>query len=128
MPVNKDNPNTWVKYKEKDCAQCIGTCCTMPVEVRAEDLINLQVMTIDDLSESKRKLVKRLKKEGVIQSYRESTELFMLTQKANGDCYFLDTKTRLCTVYERRPLVCRRFPQLAGNKLGYCPKILKKNG
>jgi Fe-S-cluster containining protein len=125
MPVNKDLPSTWVKYKSSQCQKCIGTCCTMPVEVKIEDLICLGVIHEDDAFESRGKLVKRLKKEGLIQSYRESTKLFMLTQKPNGDCYFLNSQTRLCTVYENRPQVCRQFPEKMGNRVGFCPLILK---
>lgn len=39
------------------------------------------------------KTAKRLKKEGLISSYREGTEFFMLTQKSNNDCY-LDSKNK----------------------------------
>lgn len=58
---------------------------------------------------------------GVISSYREGTDLFMLTQKANGDCYFLDLKTRFCTVYDKRPSTCRNFPAIQGTRQGFCP-------
>ncbi|MBX9765905.1 MAG: YkgJ family cysteine cluster protein, partial [Bdellovibrionales bacterium] len=40
-----------------------------------------------------------------------------------GDCYFLEAKTRRCTVYEKRPQVCRFFPERMGPKLGFCPQI-----
>jgi Fe-S-cluster containining protein len=125
MIVDKDKPSTWVKYKQSMCRDCIGTCCTMPVEIKIEDLLKLGRISEDDLHESRRKLVNRLKKEGLVQSYRESTQLFMLTAKPNGDCYFLDSKTRLCTAYENRPNVCRNFPTSMGNRLGFCPQIKK---
>ncbi len=97
----------------------------MPVEVKIDDLVYLGVITEDDIQISRRKLVARLKKQGIIQSYRESTQLFMITQKPNGDCYFLNSQSRLCTVYDRRPQVCRHFPEKMGNRIGYCPIILK---
>lgn len=121
MPVDKDDPRTWVKYKPSLCRSCKGTCCTMPVEIKIEDLVRLGVIHEDDIHESRRKLVNRLKKSGIIQSYREATGLFMITQKANGDCYFMDERTRLCTVYEKRPNTCRNFPVTQGNRLGHCP-------
>jgi uncharacterized protein len=121
MPVDKDDPRTWVKYKESDCRTCRGTCCTMPAEVKLEDFVRLGYVSEDECAS--KKLITRLKKEGVIQSYRSSTELFMLEQKSNGDCIFLDSKTRRCTVYAKRPLMCRNFPTLAGNRLGFCPKV-----
>jgi Fe-S-cluster containining protein len=95
----------------------------MPAEIKIEDLLRLGEITEDDLNLSRKKLASRLKKEGIIQSYRDSTGLFLLTQKANGDCLYLDSKTRRCTVYEKRPQMCRNFPTKAGNRLGHCPML-----
>ncbi len=93
----------------------------MPVEIRAQDLLRLNLVTEDEISNSLKKTAKRLKKEGVISTYRAGTDLFMLTQKANGDCYFLDERTRFCKVYENRPSTCRDFPAVMGTRTGYCP-------
>ena len=93
----------------------------MPVEIKSSDLVRLDLTDVDELENSIKKVAKRLKKEGVISSYREGTDLFMLTQKSNDDCYFLDSKTRLCTVYEKRPDTCRDFPTRVGPRIGSCP-------
>ena len=121
MGNNKDFPNLWRSYQAGLCTTCKGNCCTMPVEVKSSDLIRLGFVTIDEIQHSIKKTAKRLKKEGLIASYREGTDLFMLTQKSNDDCYFLDSKTRLCTVYDRRPDTCRDFPVRVGPRVGYCP-------
>ncbi len=92
----------------------------MPVEVKLADLIRLGLCSEDEAAGSVKKLSKRLIKEGYIVSYRQGTEFFMLSQKANRDCYFLDSKTRLCTVYEKRPDTCRQFPSI-GPRPGFCP-------
>jgi Fe-S-cluster containining protein len=123
MSVDKDKPQSWVKYKQSLCQTCIGTCCTMPVEVKIEDLVRLEKISADDVQMSRRKLVTRLKKDGLIISYREATQKFMLASRPNGDCLFLGTESRLCTVYAKRPDLCRSFPTLIGNRLGYCPAI-----
>jgi hypothetical protein len=120
MKTDKDKPWTWLKYREGLCNGCHGSCCTMPVEIKAKDLVRLGLATEDELSISTKKVAKRLIKEGVISSYRDGTGNFMLTQKANDDCYFLDLKNRLCTVYEKRPGVCREFPSI-GPRPGFCP-------
>lgn len=121
MSVDKDRPSTWKKYEAKNCTSCRANCCRMPVEIRLQDLIRLGLTDEDEASGSIRKLAKRLMKDGVIKSYREGTEFFMLTQKTNDDCYFLDSKTRLCTVYEKRPETCRDFPSIVGPRIGFCP-------
>jgi Fe-S-cluster containining protein len=125
MKVDKDKPWTWVRYREGLCQGCIGSCCMMPVEVKSEDLVRLGLATDFELEESTKKVFKRLKKEGILASYRDGTGLFMLTQRSNGDCFFLDAKTRLCTVYEKRPGVCRDFPARVGPRPRFCPSVKK---
>lgn len=115
-----DRPSTWRSYKKGMCDGCYGSCCTMPVEVRLQDLIRLELTSADEAAGSVKKLAKRLIREGLVVSYRQGTEFFMLAQKANRDCYFLDSKTRLCTVYEKRPDTCREFPSI-GPRPGFCP-------
>lgn len=114
-----DRPSAWKKYQAGLCEGCKAGCCTMPVEVKLSDLVRLGVASEDDALGSLKKLTKRLIKERVIVSYRQSTELFMLAQKANDDCMFLGAD-RLCTVYEKRPDTCRQFPSI-GPRPGYCP-------
>ncbi len=93
----------------------------MPVEVKVSDLLRLNLITQDEIDHSFKKMVKRLKKDKIISTYREGTELFMLSQKANDDCLFLDLKTRLCTVYDLRPDTCRDFPTHVGPRVSFCP-------
>ena len=121
MKVNKDLPSTWKKYDASFCTLCKAGCCTMPVEVKSEDLVRLKVISSDEINNSVKKAAKKLKKLGIISSYREGTDYFMLMQRPNGDCYFLDFKTRLCTVYESRPETCRNFPAVQGTRTGFCP-------
>ncbi len=120
MKTDKDKPWTWVRYREGLCNGCYGSCCTMPVEIKASDLVRLELASEDEVSASPKKVAKRLIKEGIISSYRETTGNFMLTQRSNDDCYYLHPQTRLCTVYEKRPGVCREFPSI-GPKPGFCP-------
>ena len=125
LKTDKDRPSTWRKYQLGQCTLCRGHCCAMPVEIKATDLIRLEVATKDEFLNSVKKTAKRLKKEGIILSYRDGTEFFMLSQKANDDCYFLDSLTRLCTVYENRPDTCRDFPSKVGPRVGFCPSETK---
>lgn len=100
----------------------------MPLEVRIDDLIRLGlVANIDPETASKRdlqRIAKDLQKSGIVKNYRESTGLFLMQDKLNGDCRYLD-EDRLCTAYEKRPSVCRQFPEKMGLRLGFCP-FLKK--
>ncbi|MCC7440962.1 MAG: YkgJ family cysteine cluster protein [Bdellovibrionales bacterium] len=123
--VNRDRPFTWVPYRLSNCASCKATCCTFPVEVSLPDLFRLGVTTEDEASFDLPTLVKRLKKAGIIQKFTPKTGIFVLTQKNGDDCFYLDSKTRLCTVYEQRPKVCRGFPETVGSRTGYCPYIPK---
>lgn len=125
MFLDKDRPSTWKKYDANFCTSCVANCCRMPVEIKISDLIRLGLTDEDEVLGSKRKLAKRLIKEGILKSYRDGTEYFMLTQRSNDDCYFLDPKTRLCSVYEKRPDTCRGFPSTLGPRIGFCPSQKK---
>ncbi len=121
LKVDKDRPSTWKPYDSTFCVSCQANCCAMPVEVKGSDLVRLKLVSDDELMNSVKKVAKKLKKSGVISSYRDGTDFFMLTQRPNGDCYFLDPKSRFCTVYENRPDTCREFPAKLGTRVGFCP-------
>ncbi len=114
-----DRPSSWVPYKSTNCASCRATCCRLPLEVRAPDLVRLGLATPDEANAPK-KLGKRLVREGVVRTFRASTGFFLLEQKPSGECRFLGPD-RLCTVYETRPDTCRDFPSLVGPRVGFCP-------
>ncbi len=112
-------PSGWVKYRSGLCEGCWSGCCTLPVEVSANDLIRLELITEEEAARSLKKVAQRLIREGIIQTFRAKTQLFILQQRQGRDCIYLDPKTRLCTVYEKRPNVCRSFPKI-GPRPGYC--------
>ena len=111
----------------------------MPVEVTAEDLIRLGLTGPEEIEDSPKRVAERLRRQGIIKNYREKSGLFMLEQKApkahnalkgsmqsgGNDCIFLDSESRLCSVYEKRPQVCRDFPERRGLRPGACPAIRK---
>lgn len=92
----------------------------MLLEVTSEDLVRIGLCTEDEVRTSPKKVFKRLRKDKIVMSYRDGTGLFMMQQRANGDCQFLHPTTRLCTIYERRPGVCRKFPSI-GPRPQFCP-------
>ncbi len=128
MPVSIDRPSTWVPFRSaKQCDGCFAGCCTLPVETSAADLMRLEVLTLDEAASSLKKAFRRLHREGIVRSYHASTGLFILEQRNGRDCVFLHPTTRRCTVYERRPEVCRRFPKI-GPRPGFCPETKMKKG
>ncbi|MBX3021794.1 MAG: YkgJ family cysteine cluster protein [Bdellovibrionales bacterium] len=118
--IDKDRPSSWVPFRASLCRGCNADCCAMLLEVTIGDLVRLGVCSQDEAQGSHKKLFKRLRREKIAMSYREGTGLFMLQSKSNGDCQFLNSTTRLCTVYEKRPDVCRKFPSI-GPRPTYCP-------
>lgn len=71
-----------------------------------------------------RRIAAQLKRLGIVRSYNAQARTFTLVQKSGGDCVFLDAN-RLCTIYDRRPSVCRSFPSNS-MRPGFCPGGLKK--
>ncbi len=117
--VDPDRPSTWKKYRSGLCDGCWAACCTLPVEVSKDDLVRLEVATIDEVQGSLKKLARRLTSQKIVRSFRATTGLFILEHSPAGECVFLG-KDRLCTVYDKRPDVCRRFPEI-GPRPGWCP-------
>lgn len=105
------------------CDGCWGGCCTLPLEASAYDLIRLGLTTEDEAAQSLKKLAKRLIKEGIVRAFQQNSGLFVIEQKYGRDCIFLG-EDRLCTVYEKRPEVCRKFPKI-GPRPGHCPAFKK---
>jgi uncharacterized protein len=66
------------------CAGC-GSCCHLVVEL---------VTGVDDVPEA---------------FVVEHSGVRCMDQRGNGACVALDSSTRLCTIYERRPKACRDF-------------------
>lgn len=120
MSADAQRPSTWRKYRSGLCDGCWSGCCTLPVEVSANDLVRLGVASEDEAALSLKDLARRLTRERIIQSFNAKTQIFVLAQRAGRDCLYLDEKTRLCTVYDRRPNVCRQFPKI-GPRPGFCP-------
>ncbi len=122
--IHLDRPSTWMKYRSGLCDGCWSGCCTLPVEVSAFDLIRLGLTDEYEAAASLKKVGKRLQSEGVIRDFSSKTQIFTLEQRQGRDCIYLHPQTRLCTVYEKRPEVCRKFPKI-GPRPGYCPSLRK---
>lgn len=115
----------WRKFKKGMCDSCIGLCCYMPVEVRIEDLYRMGVLTDFDRESSEREQMKAALAHPGVDRYTGSIEKFVLSQKMNNSCYFLDANGR-CTVYENRPDTCRNHPEI-GPKPGSCAYYPREN-
>ena len=114
-----DRTDTWIKYEKTMCHACASSCCTMPVETRLSDLIRLELVAEFERGEPPKNIAKRLMKDGVVERFNQKSGIFTLTRMGNNDCYFLDRKSRLCTVYDKRPDTCRNHPRI-GPRPGYC--------
>jgi hypothetical protein len=118
--IDAQRPSSWVKYKTGLCDGCVAGCCTLPVEVSAADLIRLELISEEEAAISLKQVAKKLTKQKLIQAFNPKSGIFVLDQRYGEDCVFLGRKDRLCTVYEKRPEVCRQFPKI-GPRPGYCP-------
>jgi Fe-S-cluster containining protein len=118
--MDLDRPSTWVKYRTGLCEGCWAGCCRMPVEVKAADLVRLGWADSFEIEEDEALVARKLIKEKRIRSYRASTGLFQLERRPDGSCHLLGEKN-LCSIYEKRPEVCRKFPTEMGNRPGFCP-------
>lgn len=93
----------------------------MPLEVSLPDLIRLGFVEPEEAIQDLTSIAKKLKKAKIIQRFHPKKMVFVIAQKKNKDCIFLD-QNRRCTVYSKRPEICRQFPKI-GPKPGFCPYI-----
>lgn len=120
-----DNTATWAKYSKKLCNRCSASCCSLPVEVKAADLIRMGLMDEFELQDELKQVARRLMKERLIEHFHAKSQTFTLARMASGDCIFLDGRSRRCSIYQQRPETCRNHPQV-GPRSGYCPFRQKK--
>jgi len=93
----------------------------MPLEVSVSDLIRLGFVSEVEAAQDLKQVALKLKKQKIIQKFMPRKLVFVIAQKKNKDCIFLDEKRR-CTVYLKRPEICRQFPHI-GPKPGFCPYL-----
>ncbi len=88
-----------------ECTQCGGCCSGEPgaVWVNSEEVLALaEHMQMDEAS-FRSKFVRKI------------DNRFSLVEYPDGDCIFLDPKSRGCLVYEARPIQCRTWPFWGSN-------------
>ena len=117
--ADPDNTGTWVKYTPKLCHHCAASCCSLPVEVQAGDLVRMGLMDEFSLQDDPKYIARRLMKERLVEHFHARTATFTLARRANGDCIYLDSHTRRCSIYATRPDTCRNHPRI-GPRAGYC--------
>jgi hypothetical protein len=119
--VDVDRCETWTRYRAGLCDSCQANCCTMPLEVRVRDLVRLGLVdAFEAENEDPARIAKRLQKAKLVERFNSKAEVFTMARRADGDCTYLDAKTRRCTVYDDRPDTCRMHPQQKSPRTGYC--------
>ncbi|GEM_PF-1558964 len=114
-----ENTGTWAKYTPKLCHHCAASCCSLPVEVQAGDLVRMGLIDEFSLQEDPKYIARRLIKERLVEHFHARTATFTLARRASGDCIYLDSQTRRCSIYTNRPDTCRNHPGI-GPRSGYC--------
>lgn len=123
-----DTAMTPARRLQEPARTCPGHCCVafyLPTshdrvedireEVRDGEVIADMVIPLS-LSEAN----ERLERFGADREYTSESEGHVYT------CRHFDDETRLCTIYERRPEMCRDFPYDAGGceyGCGYCASL-----
>lgn len=88
-----------------DCLNCPSYCCTYPrIPVTGKDIRRLAKHF--DISEKKAR--KRFTKQGWTK--KETVLRHQKDETFGTACRFLDLETRLCTIHEVRPKMCRQHP------------------
>ena len=120
-----ENTSTWAKYSPKLCGHCAASCCSLPVEVKTPDLVRMELVEEFSLQDDPKYIARRLIKERLVEHFHARTATFTLARRANGDCIYLDSHARRCTIYAKRPDTCRNHPKI-GPKPGFCAYMKKE--
>lgn len=88
-----------------DCHNCPAYCCTYPrIEVRPRDLTRIaKHFGIGPLA-AKRRFTKEGSDPGEVILRHRKDDIY------GSACRFLDVSTRMCTIHEARPDICREHP------------------
>ena len=122
-----ENTSTWIKYSSKLCGHCIASCCSLPVEVKGPDLVRMGLIEEFALQEEPKFIARRLIKERLVEHFHARTATYTLARQASGDCIYLDSVSRRCSIYAGRPDTCRNHPGV-GPRAGYCAFRAKSAG
>jgi len=114
-----NDTRTWHKFSKGMCDECQASCCAMPVEVWLPDLIKMKLVDEFEAGDPLKQIAKRLIQARVVEQFSHAAGVFTLARRANGDCIYLEQKTRRCTIYELRPKTCQNHPQ-KGPRPGFC--------
>ena len=93
------------KKRSYDCLNCPSYCCTYPrIAVTKRDVQRLARHFGISYTKARERFTKpgSTKRERVLRHQKDKV--------FGSACRFLDLETRLCTIHESRPEVCRRHP------------------
>ena len=66
-----DRLESWARYSNGLRRDCHATCCTLPVEVRIDDLTRLEVVDALERDEPLKNIAKRLSKAGTVEHFNQ---------------------------------------------------------
>ncbi|MGA3683842.1 YkgJ family cysteine cluster protein, partial [Pseudomonas graminis] len=91
---------------------CVSSCCTLPVEVKIKDLLRIGIVDEFEQGDNPKNIAKRLQKDGIVERFNQKSGTFTLQRRSNNDCLYLDRKSRLDTIYDKRPDTGRNHPKI----------------
>jgi len=74
---------------------CKAACCCMP----GTTVLHSEIPALNEIAERLQKVI----------TVQQPDGQYALKRDADGWCTLLDRETRLCTIYDERPQVCRQF-------------------
>tara|TARA_Y100000592_G_C5299452_1_gene234762 strand:+ start:42 stop:389 length:348 start_codon:yes stop_codon:yes gene_type:complete len=107
------------------CMVCVASCCSLEVEINQEDYLKMKALGLDHGAKKhssdfiEKNPIYKGKELFFDELYKDN--FARLKKGKDGFCLFLNRETRLCSIYENRPQVCKDF----SNNSKHCEKIRK---
>lgn len=105
--------NIYTDMEVDSCKSCHSNCCSLEVDLTKSDYDKLKLLGKSFHATKRSDLFIRenpqyTDKIGYLDEMYGHT-FAVINQGEDGYCNFLDRRTRLCTIYNNRPSICRDF-------------------
>ena len=64
QPSDVERPSTWFSHRKQLCRQCVGSCCSLLVEVRVADQVRMEALHPYVADEPAKQISRRLRRDG----------------------------------------------------------------
>lgn len=105
--------NLYCNMEVRPCNGCVSSCCSLEVDITKTEFNTLEKLGhIDSIITRSEIFIKEFPQYKNRRDFLDEMNgdtFAVIKQRPDGFCQLLDVESRLCSVYDNRPNVCRDF-------------------